>query len=220
MFDFFHKHKNNTVTKINPQVTTNPQTNTNTQQQYVQTNIQAQSSGQVPIQNQANFQANGSSAGTNPTVIQASNQNYPQAQSNSQKVVVNPNSVVQSKPQSQPVVVDPNAQTRAFNDEEVEMVEMINNLVVAILGYSPADIPEQNREKIVKECVKIFSDYMIKFVELKYGQQDATRLRASQKFGDGSVFIKFGELGPKFEDAYNSFLESLDKRWDKMATST
>ena len=215
MFDFFHKHKNNTATSINPQTNTN--TNTNSQQQYVQSNFQAQGTGQSMVQNQANFQTNSRVSNSNPTIIQASNQNNPQTQSNSQKVVVNPNPIVQSSTQT--AAADPNTLVKAFTDEEIEMVEMINNLVVAILGYTPADIPEQNREQVVKECVKIFSDYMIKFVELKYGAQDSTRLKASQKFGDGSVFIKFAELGPKFEDAYNSFLETLDKRWDKVATS-
>jgi hypothetical protein len=217
MFDFFHKHKNNTVTKINPQVNLNPQTNTNPQQQYVQSNFQTQSTGQSIIQNQANFQTAGRVADTNSTIIQASNQNNSQAQSNNQKVVVNPSPVVQASTQT--VVADPSTFVKAFTDEEIEMAEMINNLVVAILGYTPADIPEQSREQVVKECVKIFSNYMIKFVELKYGVQDSTRLKASQKFEDGSVFIKFAELGPKFEDAYNSFLETLDKRWDKVAAS-
>jgi hypothetical protein len=210
MFDFFHKHKTNTATHINPQTKTT--INPNSQTSYVQTNTAYQ--GQNLVQTNPNIQANSYISATPTSNVQAQINPNIQAQNNNQKVVVNPLPIVQT------TTSNPNANVRAFTDDELEMAEMVNNLTAAILGYSPADIPELNRQQAIQACMKIFSDFMIKFVELKYGTQDATRLKASQKFNDGTVFMKFTDLGPKFDDAYTTFLDMIDKRWDKVATST
>lgn len=102
-----------------------------------------------------------------------------------------------------------------LNPETQETLTFVNNLVTAILGYSIVDIEETKREEVVKECIQIFSDYLISYTEIKYGKTASIRLKASQVYNDVSVFSKFGEMGSIFEDAYGSFLEFLSARWQQ-----
>ena len=88
--------------------------------------------------------------------------------------------------------------------------DFINNLVLSITGRTIQQIPEFSRKEIVEGCVQVFTDYIIKYTEAKFGKKDALRLQASQKFADPTTFAKFNDLAEKFQEAYNSFLETLE----------
>jgi len=108
----------------------------------------------------------------------------------------------------------PNVQTEA-NDQKIksdsQTFDFIDILVQAIIGYPIRNILPEKRLEIVGDCVKLFSNYIIEFVEQKYGLKDAIRLKAGQSFSGQDVFGKFAELGSKFDEAYMSFVEELKK---------
>lgn len=90
-----------------------------------------------------------------------------------------------------------------------ELSNFINTLVQAIIGYSIEEIPADNRLEIVQDCIKLFSQYIIDFVSQKYGVKEGIRLKASQQFASQNIFAKFADLGDKFDEAYDSFIEVL-----------
>lgn len=100
------------------------------------------------------------------------------------------------------------------NTSITQELEFINSLVQAILGYSLIDIEESQREIVTKRCVQIFSDYITGYVEEKYGRTEALRIKAVQAYKDPGIFEKFKQLGPIFEEAYNSFLMFLEADWN------
>ena len=104
-----------------------------------------------------------------------------------------------------------------ITDDDKNTAVFINSLVMSVLGYSVLDIPEDKRAEVISECVSAFTDYLVKFTEIKYGKTESIRLKAAQNFNDPNMFNKFGELGHIFEDAFRSFLTFLDRRWDDKA---
>jgi hypothetical protein len=98
------------------------------------------------------------------------------------------------------------------NLSDQELALFVNNLVMAILGYSILDIEEDKRQEVIDDCIKIFSDYIVSYTEIKYGKTEATRLKASQVYNDPKIFTRFAQLGSIFDEAYNSFLEFLSQR--------
>lgn len=99
------------------------------------------------------------------------------------------------------------------NAAESNAEEFLDNLVKGIVGYSIEEIPIENRAEIITKCVDTFSNYIIEYVKIKYGEKDAIRLEASQKFAGSDIFVKFTELGSKFDEAYNAFLNQLEISW-------
>ena len=93
-------------------------------------------------------------------------------------------------------------------------LEFLDLLIKAMTGVAIQDIPEEKRKEVVEKCIKIFSDYIINYVEIKFGKKDAVRLRAAQNTNE-DMFAKFEDLGEKFDEAYHSFLDNLEKSWEK-----
>jgi hypothetical protein len=102
---------------------------------------------------------------------------------------------------------DPNSTKKNNNLSDEEAQEFVENLVTALTGQKISEIPAENQAQIVGECLSIFNDYIIKYVESKFGKKHALRLQSAQKFDSEDVFKKFGDLNEKFEEAYNSFLD-------------
>jgi hypothetical protein len=92
--------------------------------------------------------------------------------------------------------------------------EFLSLLVQAVTGIDPKELPEDKRLEIENKVVAIFSDYIVAFVGEKYGEKDAMRLKAARQTGE-DVFTKFTDLGPKFDEAYQSFLDNLEKIWQE-----
>lgn len=90
--------------------------------------------------------------------------------------------------------------------------EFLSLLVQAVTGIDPKDLPDDKRLEIENKVVAIFSDYIVSFVGEKYGEKDAMRLKAARQTGE-DVFSKFADLGAKFDEAYQSFLDNLEKIW-------
>ena len=90
--------------------------------------------------------------------------------------------------------------------------EFLSLLVQAVTGIDPSELPEDKKQEIENKVVAIFSDYIVAFVGEKYGEKDAMRLKAARQTGE-DVFTKFADLGTKFDEAYQSFLDNLEKIW-------
>jgi hypothetical protein len=100
--------------------------------------------------------------------------------------------------------------TPKINQQDLENFEIIENLVRAITGMSLLEIPENNQEELIDECLNIFSKHVVDYVQVKYGKKEAIRLQAAQKFQTDS-FAKFTHLDEKFKEAYLDFLDTLEK---------
>jgi hypothetical protein len=111
--------------------------------------------------------------------------------------------------------MNPNPQTTPPATQDAYTLAFLNTLVMAILGYSINDIPEDKKQSTILECVTIFNEFITSFVEIKYGKVEATRLKAAQNFQDPKIFTKFAELGDIYEEAYTAFTKFLSNRWDK-----
>jgi|688.fasta_scaffold156325_1 hypothetical protein len=148
----------------------------------------------------------------------------PQAQTRQASVATNPNpsvsygsapvsgtasnSTQSLTPQQQQAL----AYLQSLSDEDKATFSFLNTLVSAMLGYTILDIPENDREDIIKQCTQIFSDYIFNFVEIKYGKTESLRIKAAQKYQDANMFNKFQELGEIFEEAFGSFIENLQSQ--------
>lgn len=121
----------------------------------------------------------------------------------------NPNNSTQNlTPQQQQAL----AYLQSLSDEDKATFSFLNTLVSAMLGYTILDIPENDREDIIKQCTQIFSEYIFNFVEIKYGKTESLRIKAAQKYQDANMFNKFKELGGIFEEAFGSFIENLQSQ--------
>lgn len=96
-----------------------------------------------------------------------------------------------------------------FTQEEKEIGIFVETIVRLVTGYSIAEIPETQREKIALDCLKTYNNFVLKYIEVKYGQRDATRLKANQKFPHQDIFSKFEDLGPKFDEAFEAFVDTV-----------
>ena len=101
-----------------------------------------------------------------------------------------------------------------ISDDDKNTAVFLNTLVMSMLGYSVLDIAQDKRGEVISDCVGAFTDYLVKFTEIKYGKTESIRLKAAQTFNDPNMFNKFTQLGHIYEDAFRSFITFLDKRWD------
>ena len=95
-----------------------------------------------------------------------------------------------------------------------DTVDFLDLLIKAMTGVPVSEIPAEKRQDVVEKCIKIFSDYIINYVEIKFSKKDAVRLKAAQQSNE-NMFNKFKYLGPKFDEAYHSFLDNLEKSWEE-----
>ena len=86
--------------------------------------------------------------------------------------------------------------------------EFINNLVTAITGNNITEYENQYQSSLAQECLSAFINFITEYISAKYSEVDCIRLKSALQFS-GDAFVKFPDLGAKFDDAYNSFLESL-----------
>jgi hypothetical protein len=86
--------------------------------------------------------------------------------------------------------------------------QFINNLVMAITGSDLASYDKDFQAKLITNCLKVFTDYIGKYIGEKYGEMDSLRIRSALKY-PGNVFNKFPDLKTKYDEAYHSFLSNL-----------
>jgi hypothetical protein len=86
--------------------------------------------------------------------------------------------------------------------------EFINNLVMAITGNEISEYEDEYQSTLAQECITAFINFITEFVTAKYSEIDSIRLKSALQFS-GDAFAKFPDLGAKYDDAYDSFLESL-----------
>lgn len=114
---------------------------------------------------------------------------------------------------------DTNSTSVAQATPQIEAIaEFLDILVQAVIGYKIADIPESKRSEIVKDCIDLFSRFIINYVNEKYGAKEGIRLKASQAFAGQDIFSKFADLGSKFDEAYRAFIDVLKEDLAKSKT--
>ena len=96
-----------------------------------------------------------------------------------------------------------------------EIETFVETLVTAMLGKSIKDLPANQRAAMVQVCLDTFNNYIVNYIQIKYGDKDATRIKAAQTYSNSNVFNNFAELGPKFDEAYESFTDQLEQSWQK-----
>lgn len=96
-----------------------------------------------------------------------------------------------------------------------EIETFVETLVTAILGKTIEELPVNQRAAMVQVCLDTFNNYIVNYIQIKYGEKDAIRLKAAQTYSNSNVFNNFAELGPKFDEAYQSFTDQLEQSWNK-----
>ena len=96
-----------------------------------------------------------------------------------------------------------------FTQADVDDYNFTDAIVRGITGMAIVEIPEENRSEIITECLDVFKQHVLNYVEIKYGKKDAVRLNAAQKFQTDS-FAKFPDLDQKFQEAYQDFINTLE----------
>jgi len=94
--------------------------------------------------------------------------------------------------------------------KNLETLIFLDSLTAAITGFHLGELGDK-MEEISQKCLQIFLDYVDSFLTQKYGQKEAMRVRAANKFNDATVFDKFAGLGEKFTESWDSFVEFLAK---------
>jgi hypothetical protein len=87
--------------------------------------------------------------------------------------------------------------------------EFINNLVMAITGNDISEYEPEYQITLAQESLSVFINFITEFITAKYSEIDSIRLKSALQFPD-DIFTKFPDLGAKFDDAYDSFLQSLN----------
>ncbi len=96
-----------------------------------------------------------------------------------------------------------------YADTQKEMSFFIETLVRATLGYSLLEIPEDKQVQAIEGCVKLFIEFVEKYIETRYHKKDSLRLKVSQQFAGQDIFKRFADLGPKFNEASDAYFESV-----------
>jgi hypothetical protein len=101
-------------------------------------------------------------------------------------------------------------QTQTYTQSDTELYLFLDSLTMAITGYSLSTIPEEKREEILDDCIKLFENFILQYTKAKYGTKDYIRIKSSLQFSGIDIFTKFEDLGPKFDDAYQTFINQLE----------
>lgn len=109
-----------------------------------------------------------------------------------------------------------NAPVNEVSQDE-DLMLFAETLVQAIFGVKLEDVEPSKRGAVARECLDIFSDYIVSYVETNYGKRESIRLKASQAFPESNIFTRFPDLQPVFESAYTSFVNLLSSNSTKKA---
>jgi hypothetical protein len=110
-----------------------------------------------------------------------------------------------------------NIQNTLQNQDEKEMLGMLDLLVASITGKHIDEYQEDEIEEVVNTCKDYFMAWIEYYVAKKYGKRDSLRLKAIYATGGGlAVFDKFGDLGTKFDEAWDAFFENIKERNEKL----
>jgi len=85
--------------------------------------------------------------------------------------------------------------------------DFVNDIVRLVLGIDIVDIPEEDQEKQIQDCLEIYSSFVLSYIEAKYGKTDATKLKISQSAQGVDIFSKNPDLVDKLEEAFKAFVE-------------
>lgn len=88
--------------------------------------------------------------------------------------------------------------------------EFIKNLVAAVTGYTLEEIPNsEDRKKVIYECIELYQNFIVEYVQETYGPKDTARLKANKQFSNQNVFSKFPDLSEKTMAAFKAFIQIL-----------
>jgi hypothetical protein len=85
-------------------------------------------------------------------------------------------------------------------------------LVQAILGVPLSKIPTAYQTEVVTDCRNLLADYLLNYFQAYFPPADYIRLKASRRFNGWEIFEKFPHLNQQFDQAWQSFLASLESQ--------
>ena len=87
--------------------------------------------------------------------------------------------------------------------------ELLSTLVTAITGFAPEEMPLPVRKKATTQCTQMLANYIITYVEEKYGQKPALQLKGIALYDTPEVFEKNPELENMYLEAFDSFVHTI-----------
>jgi hypothetical protein len=97
---------------------------------------------------------------------------------------------------------------------KLEVNDFVATLVMAITGVDINTLGEDDSLKLRNDCLDFYMDYVVSFVEKKYGFRDAIRLKTAYETGE-DVLATFPELGERYNEAFHAFLDKLQEFVDE-----
>ena len=89
-------------------------------------------------------------------------------------------------------------------------IQFVDNLIVAITGNKISSYKQDFQPKLIQNCLGAYTNYVLKFIQDKYGESDSMRIYAALKY-QNDAFAKFPGLQAKYNEANLSFINSLPK---------
>ena len=93
------------------------------------------------------------------------------------------------------------------NIDEKTNNDFVNDIVRLVLGVDIADIPTEDQQKEIDDCLEIYSSFVLNYIEGKYGKTEATKLKIAQSVKGADIFGKNPDLVNKLEEAFKAFVE-------------
>ena len=89
-------------------------------------------------------------------------------------------------------------------------IQFVDNLIVAITGNKISSYKQDFQPKLIQNCLKAYTNYVLKFIQDKYSESDSMRIYAALKY-QNDAFTKFPGLQAKYNEAHLSFINNLPK---------
>jgi len=102
---------------------------------------------------------------------------------------------------------DTKTNSNFINDDQQIALDLASDIVRAVLGVEIDQIDPEHREETVQKCIDLFTDFVLNYVEEKFGKKDALRLQAAQSQNGQKTFQTFEDLGDKLEEAFKAFVD-------------
>ncbi len=88
--------------------------------------------------------------------------------------------------------------------------EFINNLVMFLSGYSLEEIPEEQRERVIQECLDKYKNFILDYFKNSFSKVDYYRLKNSLE-DESKIFnllMEHPDMKDKLEEAFQVFLDT------------
>jgi hypothetical protein len=92
-----------------------------------------------------------------------------------------------------------------YNLEDIENYRFLNSIVAILTGHQISDFKPEKAVEITQKCMKVFENFVEKYIHEKYGKVENLRYKALKYYTGDSVLHKFKELGDQIDEAVLAF---------------